>query len=422
VKTVDPKSVGISSNRLKRLDAWLEDQITKERLVGCSLLLARHGKIAYFNSAGHADIETGKLFQEDTIVRIYSMTKPITVVAAMMLYEVNHFQLDDPVFIYIPEFRNMHVWKGGDLTNTEPAERPITIHHLLTHTSGLTYGFMQANPVDARYRELKIELPTDAVDLAKWVERAATIPLICQPGSQWNYSISSDVLGRLVEIWSGESLAEFFKNHIFEPLRMIDTDFQVLENKRERFASLYTPSWNASLASVNQPLSPDVHKDRKGTKLQESAAKSPCLNPAKIFAGGGGLISTMSDYSRFCQMLLNKGELDGQRLLGKKTVEYMLRNHLPDNKDMAAMGQPIWSETTYEGIGFGLGGAVVLDPVKARTIASAGEYHWGGAASTFFWIDPREDLYVVFLTQLTPSSAYPIRRELRAGIYQALTE
>jgi CubicO group peptidase (beta-lactamase class C family) len=281
---------------------------------------------------------------------------------------------------------------------------------------------MQTNPVDARYRELKIELPTDAADLAEWVERAATIPLICQPGNQWNYSISSDVLGRLVEIWSGESLAEFFKNHIFEPLRMIDTGFHVVENKREQFASLYTPSWNATLASVNQPSSPDVQKDRKGTKLQESAAKSPYLKPAKIFAGGGGLVSTMSDYSRFCQMLLNKGELDGQRLLGKKTVEYMLRNHLPDNKDMAALGQPIWSETTYEGIGFGLGGAVVLDPVKAQTIASAGEYHWGGAASTFFWLDPQEDLYVIFLTQLTPSSAYPIRRELRARIYQALTE
>ena len=422
MKTVDPKSVGISSDRLKRLDAWLGDQITKERLVGCSLLLARHGGIAYFNSAGHADIETGKPFQEDTIVRIYSMTKPITVVAAMMLYEVNHFQLDDPVYIYIPEFRNMQVWKGGDLTNTEPAKQPITIHHLLTHTSGLTYGFMQANPVDARYRELKIELPTDAADLAEWVERAPTIPLICQPGSQWNYSISTDVLGRLVEIWSGESLAEFFKNHIFEPLKMIDTGFHVIENKRERFASLYTPSWDASLASVNQPSSPDAQKDRKGTKLQESAAKSPYLNSAKIFAGGGGLISTMSDYSRFCQMLLNKGELDGQRLLGKKTVEYMLKNHLPDNKDMAAMGQPTWSETTYEGIGFGLGGAVVLDPVKAQTIASVGEYHWGGAASTFFWLDPREDLYVVFLTQLMPSSAYPIRRELRARIYQTLTE
>lgn len=203
---------------------------------------------------------------------------------------------------------------------------------------------------------------------------------------------------------------------------MIDTGFHVVENKRERFASLYTPSWGASLASVNQPSSPDAKKDRKGTKLQESAAKSLYLNSAKIFAGGGGLTSTMSDYSRFCQMLLNKGELDGQRLLGKKTVEFMLRNHLPDNKDMAAMGQPVWSETTYEGIGFGLGGTVVLDPVKAQTIASIGEYHWGGAASTFFWLDPQEDLYVVFLTQLMPSSAYPIRRELRAGIYQTLTE
>ena len=377
--------------------------------------------MAYFKTTGYAELETEKSFQEDTIVRIFSMTKPVTTVAAMMLYEENHFQLDDPISRYIPEFRDMQVWQGGDsIDNTVPADQPITVRHLMTHTSGLTYGFMEANPVDAQYRALKIENPSDAVDLAEWVERAATIPLICQPGSQWNYSISTDVLGRLVEIWSGETLAEFFDNHIFQPLKMVDSGFHVAEGKHDRFAALYTPSWGATMASVGNTTVSEQEKERGGIKLRETASQSRYLKPAKIYGGGGGLTSTMSDYARFCQMLLNRGELDGQRLLGRKIVEFMMMNHLPDNKDMAAMGQPVWSETSYDGIGFGLGFAVVLDPVKASIIASKGEHHWGGAASTFFWVDPEEDLFVVFLTQLIPSSTYPIRRELRARVYQAL--
>ena len=421
METTDPTSVGVSAERLERLDHWLEAQITSERLAGCSLLLGRHGQIVYFNTIGKAELEPEKPFQEDTIVRIFSMTKPITTVAAMMLYEENHFQLDDPVSKYIPGFRNMTVWQGEGIEKTLPAEQPITVRHLMTHTSGLTYGFMQANPVDARYRELKIGQPSDAVDLEEWVDRLATVPLICQPGSQWNYSVSTDVLGRLVEIWSGESLAEFFEKHIFQPLKMVDTGFHVAEGKQERFAALFTPVWGASLSDVGRTTVPDTNEKRGGFKLEEPAGNSSYFKPTNVYMGGGGLTSTISDYARFCQMLLNRGELDGKRLLGRKIVDYMMTNHLPDNKDMAAMGQPVWSETTYEGIGFGLGGAVVLDPVKAQIVTSAGEYHWGGAASTFFWLDPAEELYVVFLTQLVPSSSYPIRRELRARVYQALT-
>jgi len=422
MKITDPESLGISTQRLKRLDAWLEAQITSGRLTGCSLLLGRRGQIAYFNATGHAELETEKPFQDDTIVRIFSMTKPITVAAAMMLYEENYFQMDDPISRYIPEFRNMRVWLGEDIDNTTEADQPITVRQLMTHTSGLTYGFMEVNPVDARYRELKIEHPSDAADLAEWVERLTSVPLICQPGSQWNYSVSTDVLGRLIEIWSGESLAEYFENHIFQPLKMVDTGFHVAEGKHDRFAALYTPVTGGGMSSVGRTTRSDEQEERGGIKLEESAGKSRYLKPTGLYMGGGGLTSTISDYARFSQMLLNRGELDGERLLGRKIVEYMMMNHLPDNKDMAAMGQPVWSETTYDGIGFGLGGAVVLDPVKAQTVASVGEYHWGGVASTFFWVDPEEDLYMVFLTQLVPSSAYPIRRELRARVYQSLMD
>ncbi|MEW6184748.1 MAG: serine hydrolase domain-containing protein [Thermodesulfobacteriota bacterium] len=421
MKTTDPTSVGVSAERLARLDQWLEKQISNERLAGCSLLFGRRGQAVYFKAIGKAELEPEKPFKEDTIVRIFSMTKPITTVAAMMLYEENHFQLDDPLSQYIPAFRNMRVWQGQRIDNTQPAEQPITIRQLMTHTSGLTYGFMQANPVDARYRELKIERPSDATDLEEWVNRLATIPLICQPGSQWNYSVSTDVLGRLVEIWSGESLAEFFENRILKPLKMVDTGFQVAEGKQERFAALYTPVWGASLSDVGRTTAAEPKEKRGGLKLEEAAGKSSYLKPTNLYMGGGGLTSTISDFAKFCQMLLNRGELEGKRLLGRKMVEYMMTNHLPDHKDMAAMGQPVWSETTYEGIGFGLGGAVVLDPVKAQIVTSVGEYHWGGAASTFFWLDPVEDLYVVFLTQLVPSSSYPLRRELRTRVYQTLT-
>ena len=424
LEIVNPETVGLSEQRLTRVSEWLEQQIASKRLAGASVLIGRRGQVVYFETRGVSDIESRAEFAKDSIVRIYSMTKPVTSVAAMMLYEEGCFQLDDPVSKYIPEFSDTRVWAGGDadVGTTIPVETPINIRHLMSHTSGLTYGFMQTNVVDAQYRKEKINFPSDAPNLAVWVERLAGIPLICQPGSQWNYSVSTDVLGRLVEIWSDDTLEDFFQQRIFAPLGMDDSGFHVRPENHHRFASLYAPLSGADMSNVGRTSASSGEEREGGLKLQDSAATSASLKPAKLFSGGGGLMSTMSDYARFCQMLANRGQLDGERLLGRKTVEYMRLNHLPDNRDMAAMGQPVWSETSYDGIGFGLGFAVVLDPVKASIITSAGEHHWGGAASTFFWLDAEEELFVIFLTQLIPSSTYPIRRELRTRVYQALVD
>ena len=416
------EDVGMSTERLKRITSWLEAQVSSNRLAGCSALVARHGEIVYQQSTGQSDVEAGKAFADDTIVRAFSMTKPITTVAAMMLYEEGAFQLDDPIARYLPEFLNTPVWAGGNapLEDTSSQETPITVRQIMTHTSGLTYGFMQTNVVDAAYRKAGIGGPSDITNLQAWVKKAAEIPLVSQPGSQWNYSISTDVLGRLVEVWSDLSLEQFFHERIFAPLKMVDTGFHVREENRPRFSALYSPLSGDGMSSVAKSGDPFAEK-KTGIKLQESSDKSRYFEPAEIFSGGGGLVSTLADYGRFCQMLLNGGVLDEHRVLGRKTVAYMRTNQLPNNSDMAAMGQPVWSETSYDGIGFGLGFAVVLDPVKAHIITSVGEHHWGGAASTFFWIDPEEDLYVIFLTQLIPSSTYPIRRELRTRVYQAIT-
>ena len=416
------EDVGMSTERLKRITSWLEAQVSSNRLAGCSALVARHGEIVYQQSAGQSDVEAGKAFADDTIVRAFSMTKPITTVAAMMLYEEGAFQLDDPIALYLPEFSDTPVWAGGNapLEDTSPQKTPITVRQIMTHTSGLTYGFMQTNVVDAAYRKAGIGGPSDIKNLQAWVKTAAEIPLVSQPGAQWNYSISTDVLGRLVEVWSDLSLEQFFHERIFSPLKMVDTGFHVREENRPRFSALYSPLSGDGMSSVAKPGDPFADK-KTGIKLQESSDKSRYFEPAEIFSGGGGLVSTLADYGRFCQMLLNGGVLDEHRVLGRKTVAYMRTNQLPNNSDMAAMGQPVWSETSYDGIGFGLGFAVVLDPVKAHIITSVGEHHWGGAASTFFWIDPEEDLYVIFLTQLIPSSTYPIRRELRTRVYQAIT-
>jgi CubicO group peptidase (beta-lactamase class C family) len=418
MKIVLPAKVGLDQNRLGRVSNWLEQQVIKKRIAGASLLLCRRGQPAFFEAVGASEIETGRVFSEDTIVRVFSMTKPITTVAAMMLYEQGCFQLDHPVSRYLPAFADTPVWSGGDITATVAQQTPMTIRQLMTHTAGLTYGFMQQNVIDAEYRGRGLE-QRRSVKLADWVDSLADIPLLCQPGSQWNYSVATDVLGRLVEIWSGLSLAEFFEAHICGPLGMVDTGFSVPADQTSRFAALYGPSSGQTMASV--AAGGISHEDRiGGLRLIESADNNDYLKPPEFFSGGGGLVSTMSDYARFCQMLMNRGELDGSRLLSRKTVEFMRLNQLPNNGDMASMGQPVWSETSYEGIGFGIGWAVVLDPVKAHIIASVGEHHWGGAASTFFWLDPEEELFVIFLTQLIPSSTYPIRRELRSRIYQTL--
>ena len=420
---VSPESVGLSSSRLERVSGWLEEQIATERLAGASVLISRHGSVAFFEARGLADQASARSFTRDTIVRLYSMTKPVTTVAAMMLYEEGRFQLDDPVARYLPEFASTEVWAGGEapLSETVPVATPMTVRHLMTHTSGLTYGFMQTNVVDAAYREAELDFPGGPGPLDAQIRRLAEIPLICQPGSEWNYSVSIDVLGRLVEIWSGVDLDTFFRERLFEPLDMHDMGFHVAAENHERFAACYSPASGGDLSNVGR--APDLAAQAArtgGLKLQDPVQGSAFRAPASVFAGGGGLTGSMRDYVRFCQMLMNGGELEGARILSPKTIHYMRRNHLPENRDMAAMGQPVWSETSYDGIGFGLGWAVVIDPVKAQIITSVGEHHWGGAASTFFWLDPEEELFVILLTQLMPSSTYPLRRELRQRVYQAI--
>jgi len=421
---VTPESVGMCSQRLQRVSSWLQDQVDSERVAGCSVMIGRRGHVAFVEATGLADQTLGKPFSLDTIVRIYSMSKAITTVAAMMLYEEGCFQLDDPVASFLPEFQDTPVWRGGkaSLDEVEAQSQPMTVRHLMTHTSGLTYGFMQTNVVDEAYREAGIEFPGTAGSLEELTARVAALPLICQPGSGWNYSVSTDVLGRLIEVWSGMNLSEFLQTRLLQPLGMLDTGFDVAAANHARFAALYAPLSGASLSTIaTLPTAEEVAR-RGGLKLHEGSTDSRFLAPTTLYSGGGGLTGSIGDYARFCQMLLYGGALDGERLLGRKTVEYMRLNHLPENRDMAAMGQPVWSETSYDGIGFGLGWAVVIDPVKAHIVTSPGEHHWGGAASTFFWLDPVEDLFCVFFTQLMPSSTYPIRRELRTRVYQTLID
>ena len=418
IEVTTPEQLGLSSVRLLKLTDWLDQQVSRGRLAGASVLVGRRGKVGYVGTAGVTDLESGDPFSENAVVRAYSMTKPIVTVAAMMLYEDGCFQLDDPVSKYLPEFSETPVWVGGEISNVAPISSPMLVWHIMSHTSGLTYGFMQQNVVDARYRTVGLDRRGAHANLAEWTQALAGIPLICQPGSQWNYSVSTDVLGRLVEVWSGMSLDQFLEERIFAPLGMVDTGFMVKPGAEERLVTLYEPEVGAGLGGINQvPL-----EQRRGLKVLEKPEKSTYLAMPKVLSGGGGLVSTLADYSRFCQTMLNGGELDNFRLLSPITVRHMRTNHLPDGKDMAQMGQPVWSETSYDGIGFGLGFAVVLDPIKAAIVASPGEHHWGGAASTFFWLDPLEDLWVVFLTQLLPSSTYPLRRELRVRVYQSIID
>lgn len=403
-ETARPEDLGLSSDRLTNISRWMRRYVEAGKLPGAMTLVARHGKVAYLECQGHRDLEAGLPVEEDTIFRFYSMTKPITSVGIMMLFEEGAFQLEDPLHKFIPEFANMRVWVSGegDAMTTVPAKSPITMKQLLTHTSGLTYGFMESTPVDAAYRANRIEFNAGKGTLEDTARRLAEMPLLAEPGTEWNYSVSTDVLGRVIEVISGQTLDDYFRQRILEPLGMKDTGFTVPEGQAGRFAALYVPT-------------PDG-----GMELADAPATSHYVTGVTNLSGGGGLVSTMGDYFRFTEMLRRGGELDGTRLLGRKTLQYMRMNHLPG--DMASMGQPRFSEVSYEGIGFGLGFSVVIDPARAQVLASPGEYAWGGAASTVFWLDPVEDMTVIFLTQLRPSSTYPLRPELRALTYQALID
>jgi CubicO group peptidase (beta-lactamase class C family) len=407
---LEAAEVGLDQGRLDRIGKHFTRYVDTGRLPGWLITVSRHGKLAYVATHGQRDVEAGLPVEPDTLWRIYSMTKPITSVAAMMLYEEGGFQLTDPVSRYIPSFAQARVFTGGsDIAfTTEPVTEPMRIWHLLTHTSGLTYGFHRSHPVDAIYRARGFEWgsPRDT-DLAGICDLFADMPLLFQPGSEWNYSVSTDVLGRLVEVVSGQSLAEFFAERIFRPLGMTDTAFWAGPEEASRLAALYN------------------RMDGKLTRI-DAMGKAALREPAYL-SGGGGLVSTAADYHRFTEMLLPRpdspaGELDGARLLSPRTVAYMTLNHLPGNADLDSFGRPLYAESVFQGVGFGLGFAVQLDPAASKSLCSAGEFNWGGAASTTFWVDPAEQLTVSFFTQFMPSSKYPIRPQLRQLVYQALVD
>tara|TARA_Y100000994_G_scaffold202372_1_gene173332 strand:+ start:449 stop:1651 length:1203 start_codon:yes stop_codon:yes gene_type:complete len=397
MKVVNPESVGLDSTVLDNIREYLDKTYVKDgKYIGTMTLISRKGKIAYLDSLGFMDREKEKPMQEDSIFRIYSMSKAITSIAIMQLYEKSTFRLDDPVFWYIPSWKKLRVYQSGIYPNflTSRPKRHMTIRDLLTHMSGLTYDFMYRTNVDAAYRKTKVQ---QAESLEEFVEILSTLPLEFSPGDKWNYSVSTDVLGYLVEVLSGIKLEDYFKKFIFEPLEMVDTSFSCPEEKVDRLCALYE------------------HNPQGDPKLLEI----PFLN-TKMESGGGGLFSTMNDYHNFCAMLLNKGEFNGKRLIGRKTLELMTVNHLPDNQDLTEMSESAFSETPYAGVGFGLGFSVMLDPAKSQSVSDIGEYGWGGAASTVFMLNPKEDMFIIFLTQLLPSSTYQVRRELRSLIYSSL--
>ncbi|HLH45836.1 MAG TPA: serine hydrolase domain-containing protein [Acidimicrobiales bacterium] len=401
----EPERVGLSAERLARIERHFARYVDDGRLAGWLATVSRRGQVAYVASAGQRDLGTGAPVEPGTLWRLYSMTKPVTSVAAMMLWEEGAFHLLDPVARWIPSFAAPRVYLGGPAAApvTRPASEPLRVWHLLTHTAGLTYGFHHVHPVDELYRLAGFEWgwPPGA-DLAACVDAWAGLPLLFEPGSEWAYSVATDVLGRLVEVVSGVPLDQFFRERIFEPLGMRDTAFWVEEGRADRLAALYGAHPRTRLA----------------VPIDGSAAAQP---PA-VLSGGGGLVGTARDYHRFTQMLLRGGELDGARLLSPRTVAYMTANHLPGGADLATFGRPLFAETPFDGVGFGLGFSVTLDTVAARGAGTRGDFGWGGAASTAFWVDPAEELTASFFTQLVPSSTHPIRPELKALVYQAIVD
>jgi CubicO group peptidase (beta-lactamase class C family) len=414
--SASPESAGLSEDRLRRIEDHLKrNYIDNGRFPCAHTLVYRRGKIVYSALQGLASIELNIPVKDDTVFRIYSMTKPITSVAFMMLVEEGRAALDEPVAKYIPEWRNLAIYVGGmpmlvaqpdDLPKfiTKPTARPMQIVDLLRHTSGLTYGFQNRTSVDAAYRSKKIGEIGQTGTLESMIQDLATMPLEFSPGEAWNYSVSTDVLGYLIEKISCKPFEQFLKDRIFAPLGMVDTGFHVPADKAHRFAACYSA-------------------DGKGGKeLQDDPTTSPFLNPPTFVSGGGGLVSTTSDYLKFCRMLLGRGALGNTRLISPKTLALMTTNHLPGGKTLPELSLSLFSEATYEGVGFGLGFAVTMDPARTLLPGSSGEYWWGGAATTSFWIDPVEDLAVIFMTQCLPSGAYPVRRELRTLVYSAMNE
>ena len=402
----DPGEVGFDKGRLARIDEHFARYVDDGRLAGWHAVVTRHGKVVHSSTAGLRDAEAGAAVTADPRWRIYSMSKPITTVAAMILWERGELELDDPIHRWLPAFRDARVYVKGSSTAplTIPTPEPIRVKHLMNHTAGLTYGFHHAHPVDEAYRNAGFEWGVPkGLDLAGCVDAWASMPLVHTPGTEWNYSHATDVLGRLVEVVSGQALDAFLDEHVLGPLGMTQTAFRV--DEPDLLAALYT----------RHPVS-------KERVRAEPPGRSAVLEAPQWLSGGGGLVSTARDYHRFTQMILRGGELDGVRVLGPRTGAYMGCNHLPGGKDLEQVGRPLFAEMPFHGVGFGLGFSVVLDPVAYATTVTPGELAWGGAASTAFWVDRAEGVTALFFTQLLPSSAYPIRTRLRGLVYQALVD
>ena len=404
---------GLSVQRLERITGFLQDTyVTPGRIAGCQTLVARHGQVVYQTSLGHKDRERSRPWTDDTIARIYSMTKPVVSIALMRLWERGLFQLDEPVLKVLPEWADQKVWVSGEgeAMVTEPVRKPITFRQILSHTAGLSYGGVlqtlgvppRPNPVDDAYKALRIRRDA-AEDLDAFVAKLGRAPLRYQPGTRWMYSLATDVAGALVQRLSGRPLDQVLRDEIFGPLGMADTGFYVPEPGADRFAACY------------------IHDAGKPPALFDDPLASPYLAPPVFLSGGSGLVSTLADYHRFCEMLRRGGELDGERIIGPRTLRLMTANHLPGNGEIATLALDGFSESTAPGVGFGLGFAMTLDGTRAGT-ASEGDYYWGGAASTAFWVDPREDLVVIFLTQLLPSFTFNFRGQLRSLVYGAIED
>ncbi|OXE37090.1 MAG: serine hydrolase [Phenylobacterium zucineum] len=402
---------GLDAARLERItDHINRNYIEPQKIAGCQIAVARHGHMAYMRSFGRMDIERGKAMADDTIFRIYSMTKPITSVALMTLYEKGYFQLNDPVSRYVPSWKNHRVWVSGEGDDmvTEKPNRPVSFRDVLCHTAGLTYGgglpgVGIQHPIDHVYRNLKIRSAGSQDTMMEFMDKLGQVPLRYHPGERWMYSLATDVCGALVEIISGKPFAQYLQDEIFDPLRMVDTGFFVAPEKVGRFAANYQRGPNKSLKLIDDP------------------ATSSFISDPGFKSGGGGLTGTTADYMRFCEMLRRGGELDGVRILGPRTLEMMHMNHLKDGKDLTQLALGTFSETANEGVGFGLGFASTIGMVETGALG-VGDYYWGGAASTIFLVDPKEDLTMVFMTQLMPSGTFNFRGQLKSLIYSAITE
>ncbi len=403
----DPFESGVDAARMARVDRHLARYVDDGRLAGWQLVVTRRGRVVHASVCGQRDLEAGTPVERDTLWRIYSMTKPITAVVAMSLYEEGAFLLNDELGAHLPEFHDMRVLVGGNAEQpkTVPAIEPIRIWHLLSHTAGLTYAFTRSSVLDEIYRLAGADPLVDpTVDLATMCERWASLPLMFEPGTGWNYSVATDVLGRLVEVLTGQTLAEAFSERVLDPLGMTETRWWIEGSDVDRLAALYVPN------------------PADGKALRYDVLGASALSQPALLSGGGGLVSTAADFARFTAMLAGRGELDGVRILSPKTLAYMTRNHLPGSQTLATLGRGMFAETAYDGIGFGLGFGVNADPAQAKVTSSAGEYTWGGYASTAFFVDPVEELTAAFYTQLVPSSTYPIRTLLRQMVHAAIVD